>query len=786
MTKTTSLDGKWNLSWIENKRYVNEAPNISSIADLKRTGYPTIEATVPGNFELDFFRAGIIDDPYYSVNTHKCQKFENLHLFYFRKFEYDGKNGTLVFEGIDTIAEIYVNGKLIGHADDMLIPFAYEEANLVKGENEILVHITPAHIEARKFPVPVSSFGHKYSYDNMYIRKAPHMYGWDIMPRMLSGGIWRHVRIEDRSPDRIDDLYLYLERYSLEDSTAFIHLMYNVTVSEDSIQDYGLKIEGKCGDSSFTAYQDQLWHTGGRMSLTVSGCKFWWPRNYGEPNLYETTATLYYKGQAVDTYVRKFGIRSVRLDRTSLTDKDGNGEFCFNINGKRVFVLGTNWVPVDAMHSNDEKRLPEILPMLNDIGCNMVRCWGGNVYENDYFYDFCDANGIMVWQDFSMACSLNPQDEYFCGLLKREVEIIVKRLRNHASLVLWAGDNEVDWIFSISLPELTRDPNRNVLTRKIIPEVLWVHDFSRPYLPSSPYIDETVFSERAHEWKTESHLWGPRDYFKGEYYRNTQCHFASETGYHGCNSPESLKKFISPDQLWPWKEHPDDKYARPDWLAHASCVEVGGRDGCAYRIPLMAKQVATLFGREPDTLEDFARASQISQAEAKKYFIERFRVTKWRRTGIIWWNLIDGWPQISDAVVDYYYSKKLAYHYIKRSQQPVCMIFDEPEGKYLPLHLVNDSRQTVDITYRVTDITDDKFLMQATASAEPDDNVLVWNMEIQPGEKKFYLIEWSYTDHNGSTITGKNHYMTNILDISYEEYLRCMKKCGFYEEFVGF
>ena len=194
----------------------------------------------------------------------------------------------------------------------------------------------------------------------------------------------------------------------------------------------------------------------------------------------------------------------------------------------------------------------------------------------------------------------------------------------------------------------------------------------------------------------------------------------------------------------------------------------------SYRIKLMSDQVKTLFGSEPDTLEDFSVASQISQAEAKKYFIERFRVTKWRRTGIIWWNLIDGWPQISDAVVDYYGDKKLAYYYIKRSQQPLCFIFDEPSDGRLPLHVVSDLQHDVIVSYRVTNITTGKLLMESSCMAKANASVNIWNMDIAPDEQNMYLIEWKYDG-----VEGENHFMTGLRNISLEQYRRDAAKCGF-------
>jgi beta-mannosidase len=752
------LNGEWELSWLRQSE--TNGKDFSAIDRIKAYDLETVTASVPGNFETDLFKAGVIEDPYFGTNPIKLQELECMHMIYYRTFTLDNAQNTLLtFEGIDCVSDVYVNGKLAGKTDNMFIPFYFGGVDLKDGKNEIVVHIKPAAIAARDYDFSVTDGAMKYNADSLYVRKAPHMYGWDIMPRFLSGGIWRDVYIERVPENRIKDVYLFTTSVNTENKTAHLKAVFNTAITDDSIRDYKIKISGKCGGSEFTAVQD-LWHTSGSIGIGINDAKLWWPRNYGSPDLYAVTVELIKNDAVIDTLTFKHGVRVVELDRTSTTDKEGNGEFCFKINHKKVFVLGSNWVPVDAFHSNDINRLPDIMPMLTDIGCNAVRCWGGNVYEHEYFYDWCDENGIMVWQDFAMACARYPQGEKFLQRMKIEVTAVVKRLRHHSSIILWSGDNECDGSGGI------KDPNNNLITRKVIPDVLSLTDGARPYLPSSPYMDEEAFRTRAPI--SEDHLWGPRDYFKGAYYKNTVCHFASETGYHGSPSPESLAKYISADKLWPWQNN-------EEWLAHAASMELSWNAPYAYRIKLMADQVVTLFGSQPDNLRDFATASQISQAEAKKYFIERFRVSKWRRTGIIWWNLIDGWPQISDAVVDYYYDKKLAYYYIKRSQQPICFIFDEPDADgYLPLYVVNDTQTDKTVRYKVTDLTLNKPLISSETAAKANESRHVWNKLIQPGEKHFYLIEWEYDG-----VSGKNHYMTNIIDIDYDEYVKYAKTSGF-------
>ncbi len=788
------LDGAWTLTYVENKKLRTEKPSISTISDLTATGYDTVPAIVPGNLERDLFRAGVIEDPYYGSNTIKYQYLEKLHMFYSRTFEVEkitSEEIILNFDGIDTAAEIFLNGKKIGETENMLISHFFEiSEHLHEGTNEIIVHIIPACIAARKYPLDPSTKASRNHTPAISFRKAPHMYGWDIMPRLVSGGIWKSVYIEQMAEDRIDDVFIYAQSVDVKKKSASICVAFNSHLAEDDPKEYSVRITGTCGDHTFTYETVRLWHTSEAFRFDISEAKLWYPRNYGEPNVYDVKTELLHMGKVVDEHHTRLGIRMAELERTDLTTKDGDGEFVFRINGKKVFAMGTNWVPVDAIHSFDGNRLPAIMPMLEDTGCNIIRIWGGNVYENDMLYDYCDRCGIMVWQDFIMGCALYPQDEGFASRLFTEASSAVKRLRHHPSIVLWAGDNECDeaYFWGGRLPYSL--PSQNILTRKVLPAVLHINDQSRPYLASSPYISDEAVLRNERYCAAENHLWGPRDYFKGPFYGNSICHFASETGYHGCPSPDSLRRFIAPEQLWPWT--PDarpepgvlwDKSKSnpyPDWQTHAACPTNDLTSPEIYRIPLMSNQVITLFGEEPKELDTFAYQSQISQAEAKKYFIERFRVTKWRRTGIIWWNLIDGWPQVSDAVVDYYGIKKLAYHYIKRSQQPVCFIFDEPNEGKLPLYVVNDLQEDKKVHYKVTDLTEGKLLFEGDITAKADSVTAVLNKETEEGEKHFYLVEWT------GDVCGKNHYFTNIIDISYESYVDAMKKAGFYDEFEGF
>ena len=749
---TIDLCGEWSMCYSIDRT----VPEITSEGQARSSGLDILKARVPGNFELDLHRNGVIDEPFFGMNIAGLTRFESAHIWYFTRFQAsarDGQNAELVFDGLDCFAGIYLNGELIGSTDNMLVEHVLNVDGHLKGENELLVHIHPAVEEAKKFPYPPSVVANAANYESLYVRKAPHMYGWDITPRAVSAGIWRPVRLRYRPNERLESAYLETLSIAQDGSRAGLALNYHAKTSGASADRYAIQIDGRCGDSKFSN-SCRAEFDAGKAYFEIQNPKLWWPRGRGDASLYEITVTLLKNGAEIDHCEFAYGVRTVRLERTSITDAKGSGEFCFHINGEKVFMKGSNWVPADAYHSRDAERIPRILDMAEDIGCNILRCWGGNVYENDIFYDICDRKGIMVWQDFAMACGIYPQDESFCRRIDAEARKVVKRLRHHPCIILWSGDNECDSAYVWTGRGL--DPNRNVLTRKVLPDVLFDEDPIRPYLPSSPYIDEKAFANGSNAM-SEDHIWGPRDYYKGDYYRSTICHFASEIGYHGCPSPDSIRKFISPGKVWPYENN-------EEWLLH-STSPVPDLHIYDYRVELMAKQIRALFGTVPDNIDDYAFASQVVQAEAKKFFIELFRGSKWRRTGIIWWNLMDGWPQFSDAVVDYYFSKKLAYGFIKRAQAPLCLIVMEPTGSEQQLVASNDTRDAIDLTYEIHDIASGQVIAHGQIKADADSVTKLTTIPFAADQQRFYIIKW-----HSVLGDGKSHYLAGKPPFSVETY----------------
>lgn len=762
---TMTLSDGWQLALIEDSMLTHE------ITRFEQIGNRCIPASVPGDWPLDYVKAGLLNEPYFRDNYLKIRDYETYHVFYGIDFTWDDDlDGVFLrFEGIDTVADAFLNGKMIGHAENMYIPHEFCANGIRKGKNELMIHIKPVALEARKYPIGACRSILKYNYEGLVIRKAVHMFGWDICPRIVSSGLWRPVYVIRKKRARIEDASIF--PIAIKDTELKCALSFDVEIGNDPVKPYEIEVEGVCGDSRFII-KESLWYVHGHSVFTIKNPKLWWPRGYGRADQYSITAILYKNGIEVDRLCFHQGLRTAELIHDDTVSADGSGDFCFVINRKRIFVKGTNWVPVDAFHSNDAERTEKILDLVWDVGCNAMRIWGGGVYESDAFYDWCDEKGIMLWQDFMMACGTYPHTERMCTQLREEAVSVVRRLRRHASICLWAGDNECDSAFSGGWFDTPQNPNSNVLTREVLPAVLREEDTGRPYLPSSPYISAKAYESGLSGSTPEQHLWGPRDYFKGHFYHDANAVFASEIGYHGCNSPASLYRFLGREQAWPIE-------GNQQYLYHAASPETNPAAPYNYRIALMTSQLRYLFTEEPNNLDEYARMSQISQAEAKKYFIESFRCRKGKRTGLMWWNIMDCWPQISDAVVDYYFVRKLAYFYIRRSQQPICLMIDAHTG-ILTLYGVNDLLEDRNISYEVRDVSCGEMVASGFACLTADASSVLCTIP-NDGEKRFYSISWT-DDHENK---GSNHYLLGTPKFDYSWYLSCLRKMG-YEEFEGF
>ena len=719
MRSTWSLDGEWTA-------FVDRGAKSDGFADLlslERSGLARAHATVPGTVEAVLQALGELPaDLYQGVGVLTARQAEGYHYFYGRRFELDqdqlrARSLRLVFGGVDTLATYYVNGSLVGTSANMLVPVELEVGHVAHaGLNEVVVCLSPPCPRVPRVLELFEGSPDASREESLPIRKAPHMYGWDIMPRLISGGIWRGVRLEARWGPVLED-WVIVTLASNEAGSSRLRLATLVSGLGGGLQGGRLGQAEADKGSQLRLRLDAQW-AGRRIEaetavqasrqshdFTVPGAALWWPKGYGEPACYRGRLAVLQGEEVVDEMPISFGVRTVELDRQPPEGGSTEG-FALVVNGERVFCYGPNWVPLDACHSVDASLYPSRLALLEGSGANMVRCWGGNVYEDEAFFERTDASGIMVWQDFAMACAAYPQDEAFAIALKEEATALVTRLRRHPSLVLWCGDNEVDLI------NVWRglDPDANRLTREVLPHLLSRLDPFRPYQPSSPYISNDAVAAHDLERHGEVHLWGPRDAFWSEFYSASQAPFVSEIGFMGLPETASLEQMFGegPKSWWP----PRDER----WLVHATDPSVDWRSSFWARAKKTFERAAEYVDLggpwEEAPIDDVVLASQVVQAEGFKSAIERARhAVSPERSGLIWWNLVDGWPQVSDSVVDYYGCKKIAYDFITRVQTPLLVSLlawprspwgrpADPESgldagiQLYPLMAVNHSRRT--------------------------------------------------------------------------------------------
>ena len=444
MTDIIDLGGKWELLY-----GTEGARNPATFEAAETSGWKKVEAEVPGNFELDLVRAGLESDPFFGTRLYGFRQYEFCQWWMRKTFMAPAQPDpsheyVLRIEGVNTFATIVLNGEVVGKTRNMLVEHDFDVSSLLAwGQRNVLtIRIESSMNKARAREYPVHLFGNE-SHDEMVALRMPaHSFGWDIMPRFLSGGIWRPISIQSRPRERLTDVYYATTKLSAEG--AELTIRYRFHSAEPEIAGYSVRVRGKCKSSSFEKTVIARFVSGGFV-VHIAEPALWWPRGYGEPNLYSVELSLLKNGHVVDSRRERIGIRKATIERRY--EEGDRGEFRILVNDSPVMAMGSNWVPLDAFHSRDAGRLSRAFELVNDVGCNILRCWGGNVYEDHPFFDLCDDNGVMVWQDFSFACGSYPQEETFLQEVSAEASHVVRKLRNHPSLLLWAGDNEIDQVY---------------------------------------------------------------------------------------------------------------------------------------------------------------------------------------------------------------------------------------------------------------------------------------------------------------------------------------------------
>ena len=631
-----------------------------------------ITAIVPGEVHLDLLRHGRIQEPLYDRHARDCDWVEERYWWFRSEFVHTGAIAgcvELVFEGLDYNAVVWLNGVEIGRAANALIAHRFDVSDALReGRNELIVRLDAGVAEAKS--KPLEEFG-KGTHESIWVRKSAFTFGWDWSPRLVNCGIWRPVHLDVLDAVVLRDLWVRT-RLAGGDG-AVVTVIAEVENVTGSAVDAVLRIDiPGIGKREVTVHAS-AGITRVEAAFDVTDPVLWWPRPLGRPHLYALHADLMSGGTTCGVRDLRFGIREIALAQEPLDGVPGGTSFNVVVNGQACFINGANWAPLDCLIARvTPQKRAEVLTLIRDANLNMLRVWGGGIYEEDDFYEFCDANGIMIWHDFMMACFIYPgHDAGFRQALTAEIEAAVRRLRNHPSIALWCGSNESDWAFDNNWYPGCRSNTSLVLEHELIPGLLKALDPDRPYRPTSPWGGDDVNDEDQGDqhWWAISIATGGNDTIDYRNYRRAHCTFNSEYGYFGMPAVESIRDYLPESQ-----RSVDAEGFRFHTNRHGF-TEKGqqGRLKVFEAIDLLAGDASAM------TLEELVDASQLLQAEALRTAIEQARRRKFDCGGSMFWMFPDAWGEIGWSVVDYYLRKKAAYHSVRRASEPVLVSVKEEE-----------------------------------------------------------------------------------------------------------
>jgi beta-mannosidase len=639
-------------------------------------------ARVPGCVHTDLLAAGLIEDPFFGTNEKDLQWIENEDWEYRAVFDaapafLAREHIEIDFEGLDTYADVYLNDSLLFKADNMFRRWKAPCAGVLREKgNELRVYF---HSPAGAARAGWDSLGYELPGGaRVLTRKAAYQYGWDWAPRFVTSGVWRPVRLRAWDGARIADLRIVQKRVTGE--SAELAAVFEIEASSRGNVSLSVLRDGQVSagvDAELVPGLNAV-----SIDFTIPAPKLWWPNGLGEPHLYDLLGEMRDGELVVDRAARRIGLRTIDLVR----DRDEKGEsFYFRVNGVPVFMKGANFVPMDSFIPRvAADRYESLVASAAGAGMNMLRVWGGGAYESDLFYDLCDEYGILVWQDFMFACAMYPGDSAFLANVREEAAGVVKRLRNHACLALWCGNNEIDegwrnwgWQrqYKYSAADSAKIWNDYVkLFHELLPEIVAELDPGAAYWPSSPSRGRADPRSLA---EGDSHYWGVwHDGEDFEAFREKVPRFMSEFGFQSFPSLATISRFARPE---------DRRIDSAAMLSHQKAPR-GNEIIRAY----MERDY-----RPPRDFESFVYVSQLLQAEGMKTAIEAQRRAKPSCMGSLYWQLNDCWPAASWSSIDYEGDPK-ALHYFARDAFGEALVSPVVEEGVLNVYAVSDRIEAIE------------------------------------------------------------------------------------------
>ena len=631
--KTISLNGAWTL-------------------EIPASAFGAVPAAVPGSVYHDLLTAGCIEDPFWRDNETEALRLMENDFVYSRRFEVGAdllgcESVILRCEGLDTLAEIRVNGALAGTAENMHRIWEYNVKSLLReGENDISVRFaSPTKYIREAYALSRADGSSDAMVGFPLLRKAHCMFGWDWGPRLPDAGIWRPISLLGIDTARIRDVLILQDHSRSPDAVALTVRtnLEHVGAGETAVR---VRVTGPGGETFEACGEEAV--------IDIPEPKLWWPAGFGEQPLYTVTVTLEKDGAELDSSEKRIGLRTMTVTRK----KDEWGEsFSHCVNGVDIFAMGADYIPEDNLLPRvNPERTRKLLTDARAANMNCVRVWGGGYYPEDAFYDICDELGLLVWQDFMFACAVyNLTDEFEANITAEFVDN-VRRLRHHPSLALWCGNNEMEQFVAqgewVSSKRQAADYIK--MYEYVIPKVLKTEDPQAFYWPASPSSGGS-FDEPQDPNRGDVHYW---DVWHGlkpfTDYRNYLFRYVSEFGFQSFPCMETIESFTLPE----------------DRNLFSYVMEKHQRNASANgRIVFYLSQMY-LYPRE---MSELVYASQLLQAQAMQYGVEHWRRHRGHCMGAVIWQLNDCWPVASWASIDYFGRWKALHYYAKRFFAPVLI-----------------------------------------------------------------------------------------------------------------
>ena len=669
-TRTVSLNEDWHF---QPATAISPPKDKDLGQNINPEGYKT---QLPNTALNALFENGAIEDPFYRTNEERLQWLEKKDWVFDKAFDVDEKllkaeKIDLILRGVDTYAEVYLNDVLIQKTDNAFRTWRLEVKNLLKPKGNVLKFLFSSPLSKEKILADdaLVDYPDVYNTTRVYTRKPQYQYGWDWGPRFISCGLqnaelqaWDMLRIEET----------YVKQVKLTRERADLEAQLTLFSTADTSATLNITANGKTFSRQFYLNKGS---NEVNFEFEILYPSFWWSHDLGTPFLYDINLTVENKGILYDEKKTRIGLRTLEL----VTEKDANGEsFFFRLNGFPVFAKGANYIPENVFleRVKHEHHLRTIQSAV-DANMNMLRVWGGGVYETDDFYNICDEKGILVWQDFMYACAMYPGDEKF--LQNAEIEAVeqVKRLRNHPSIALWCGNNEINeaWHNWGWQPRFNPDQKEYIwnayktLFNKILPQAVKENAPHISYWESSPrygrYNDKSYTEGDNHDW----FVWHDERPF--EHFEKKVPRFMSEYGFQSFPEWRTIESFTKPE---------DRELTSEVMLLHQKHPK-GNQ--------LIKKYMAQYF-KVPKSFKDFVYVSQLLQAEGIGKAIEAQRRAKPFCMGTLYWQLNDVYPVASWSSIDNFGRWKALHHKVKEVYQPI-LLSPVVDKENFNVHIVNDS-----------------------------------------------------------------------------------------------